>query len=101
MKLLVSAVAALIFAGQSIGARPATAELPTAQVSTTRGPSRGSLVLQGGVGLNPAITSVFIALAGGPSSHVVVIPTAMVGDAGPPGWETFLARKMKDSWGVA
>ena len=59
-------------------------------------------MLQGGVGSNPAITSAFIALAGGPSSQIVVIPTASVGDAGPAGdWETRLAVRLKDSWGVA
>jgi cyanophycinase len=96
----VTAIATLAIGGLSTGVRT-TAELLAAQGSTTHGPSRGSLVLQGGVGLNAAITAVFIALAGGPSSHIVVIPTAMVGDAGPPGWETYLARRMKDSWGVA
>src|SRR5215471_11662306 len=67
---------------------------------STHGPLRGSLVLQGGVGLNQAIASRFVALAGGPSSHIVLIPTASVGDAGPPGMETWLARRMRDSWGV-
>jgi cyanophycinase len=57
-------------------------------------------VLQGGVGLNQAIASTFIRLAGGPTSHIIVIPTASVGDAGPPGMATSLARRMKDSWGV-
>ena len=101
MKLLVTAVAVMACAGQSTPVRPAAAEGPRAQTSATHGPSRGSLVLQGGVGLNPAITSAFIAMAGGASSHVVVIPTAMVGDAGPPGWEAHVARRMKDDWGVA
>jgi cyanophycinase len=102
MKLLLTAVAVMAFAGQAAPGRLVTAERPPAQTSTTHGPSRGSLVLQGGVGSNPAITSAFIALAGGPSSHIVVIPTASVGDAGPAGdWESRLAVRLKDSWGVA
>jgi cyanophycinase len=72
----------------------------SAQKSQTHGPSRGSLVLQGGVGLNHAIDSAFVALAGGPTSRIVVIPTASVGDAGPPGMDTSLARRMKDDFGV-
>jgi cyanophycinase len=71
-----------------------------AQRSPAHGPSRGSLVLQGGVGLTPAINAAFVSLAGGPASHIVVIPTASVGDAGPPGMETSLARRVKDSFGV-
>lgn len=72
-----------------------------AQPSSTGGPPRGSLVLQGGVGLSHAIDSAFVALAGGPASRIVVIPTASVGDAGPAGMATFLARRMKESFGVA
>lgn len=71
------------------------------QSLSTHGPSRGSLVLQGGVGFNRAIISAFVARAGGPDSHCVVIPTASVGDAGPPGMSVMLARRMKDSFGVA
>jgi len=72
-----------------------------AQSASTHGPARGSLVLQGGVGYNQAIVSAFVARAGGPQSHLVVIPTASVGDAGPPGMAVTLARRMKDSFGVA
>ena len=72
-----------------------------AQSRSTHGPAHGSLVLQGGVGLNPAIASAFVALAGGPGSQIVVIPTASVGDAGPPGMAEYLARRMKESFGVA
>jgi cyanophycinase len=72
-----------------------------AQSGSTHGPSHGSLVLQGGVGDNRAIISAFVARAGGPESHVVVIPTASVGDAGPPGMSVTLARKMRDRFGVA
>jgi cyanophycinase len=72
-----------------------------AQSVSTRGPARGSLVLQGGVGDNRAITSAFVARAGGPESHIVVIPTASVGDAGPPGMATFLASRVKERFGVA
>ena len=53
------------------------------------------------MGWNQAIDSAFVALAGGPESHIVVIPTASVGDAGPPGMATSLARRMKESLGVA
>ena len=72
-----------------------------AQTSPTAGPSRGSLVLQGGVGWNRAIDSAFVALAGGPTSQIVVIPTASVGDAGPPGMSAFLARRTKETLGVS
>lgn len=72
-----------------------------AQSRSTHGSAHGSLVLQGGVGSNQAIGSAFVALAGGPGSHIVVIPTASVGDAGPPGMATSLARRMKESFGVA
>ena len=72
-----------------------------AQSVSTHGPSRGSLVLQGGVGFNPAIAATFVARAGGPESHIVVIPTASVGDAGPPGMSVTLAQRMKQSFGVA
>lgn len=72
----------------------------TAQSSRTTGPIRGSLVLQGGVGWNHAIDSAFVALAGGPTAQIVVIPTASVDDAGPPGMMTSLARRVKASLGV-
>ena len=72
-----------------------------AQSGSTHGPARGSLILQGGVGLNRAITAAFVARTGGPDSHIVVIPTASVGDAGPPGMATYLASRMKESLGVA
>ncbi len=68
----------------------ATAGSAQGQASSTHGPARGSLVLQGGVGLNRAIASAFVALAGGPASHIVVIPTASVGAPGHRGWRTFL-----------
>jgi cyanophycinase len=68
---------------------------------STHGPSRGSLVLQGGVGLNRAVASAFVSRAGGPESHIVLIPTASVGDAGPPGMASFLASRAKESFGVA
>ena len=73
---------------------------PGGQPSPTHGPAHGALVLQGGVGMNRAIVSAFVALAGGPGSHIVVIPTASVFDAGPPGMATWLARRMKESFGV-
>jgi cyanophycinase len=76
-------------------------EPSAAQSRSTHGPARGTLVLQGGIGWNQAIVSTFVALAGGPGSHIVVIPTASVGDAGPPGMKTTLARRVKDSLGVA
>ena len=73
---------------------------PGGQPSPTHGPAHGALVLQGGVGMNRAIVSAFVALAGGPGSPIVVIPTASVFDAGPPGMATWLARRMKESFGV-
>ena len=51
--------------------------------------------------MNQAIASAFVTLAGGPGSHIVVIPTASVGDAGPPGMATHLAQRMKADLGVA
>ncbi|MBL8232212.1 MAG: hypothetical protein JNL98_27200 [Bryobacterales bacterium] len=48
-----------------------------------RAPRRGSLLLSGGVGGNPEIDSTFRTLGGGAASHIAVIPTASVGDAGP------------------
>ena len=80
----------LTFAVGSLGGQPLS----------THGPAHGALVLQGGVGTNRAIASAFVALAGGPASHIVVIPTASVFDAGPPGMATSLARRMKESLGV-
>jgi cyanophycinase len=71
-----------------------------AQSSSTHGPARGTLILQGGVGDNRAIAAAFVTAAGGPTSHVIVIPTASVFDAGPPGMATSLARRMKESLGV-
>ena len=71
-----------------------------AQAMPTTGPKRGSLLLEGGVGSNHAIDSAFVALAGGPTSHIVVIPTASVFDAGPPGMSVTLARRVKESFGV-
>ncbi len=97
-----TALAAVIFsAAHAYSQSAASQSASQPQDSLTHGPSRGSLVLQGGVGLNHAIDSAFVALAGGAASHIVVIPTASVGDAGPPGMETFLARRMKESLGVA
>jgi cyanophycinase len=101
VRSFLAAIATIAFAAQSTSVRIATVESPQAAYLQTHGPSRGSLVLQGGVGLNQAIASTFITLAGGPPSHIIVIPTASVGDAGPPGMATSLARRMKDSWGVA
>jgi len=73
-----------------------------AQAVATHGPSRGTLILQGGVGLNRSVASAFVARAGGPRSHIVVIPTAMVGNAGPPGdWRSHIARRVKEEFGVA
>jgi cyanophycinase len=71
-----------------------------ARSSSTHGPARGTLILQGDVGDNRAIAAAFVTAAGGPSSHVIVIPTASVFDAGPPGMATFLAGRMKESLGV-
>lgn len=72
----------------------------TTHGSRTHGPSRGSLLLQGGVGDSEEIGSAFRTLAGGAGAHIVVIPTASVGDAGPPGMEDFLMRRNKVRFGV-
>jgi cyanophycinase len=69
------------------------------QASSRHGPVHGTLVLQGGIGDNRPIISAFVAAAGGPPSHIVVIPTASVFDAGPPGMATSLPRRMKESFG--
>lgn len=72
-----------------------------AQSGATHGSAHGSLVLQGGIGSIPAISSAFVALAGGAAAHIIVIPTASVGDAGPPGMAEHLARRMNENFGVA
>ena len=76
-----------------------------AQSSSTRGPARGSLLLEGGVGGNSAIDSAFVRLAGGPQSHIVVIPTASLPDTLPsemlPEVMAFLERRMKERFGVS
>src|SRR4051794_2001739 len=74
---------------------------PQPQNALTHGPSRGSLVLLGGIRPSPAINSAFVTLAAGASSHIVVIPTASIGDAGPPGWVPYLTRRMKETYSVA
>ena len=43
----------------------------------------------------------FRALAGAAAAHIVVIPTASVGDAGPPGMISFLVRRNKGKFGVS
>lgn len=65
VKALFSAVAALVFA-----AAPAQA------AQQVRGPDTGTLIIAGGGKLGPEIVGRFIALAGGPSARIVVIPTA-------------------------
>jgi cyanophycinase len=90
MRIIWAAAFLLIGAVGRIGGPP----------SSTHGPAHGALVLQGGIGSIPEIASRFVALAGGPSSTVVVIPTASVFDAGPPGMTTSLARRMKEGLGV-
>lgn len=74
---------------------PQPAQLPA------HGPSRGGLVLLGGVRPSPEITAAFVTLAGGASSHIVVIPTASIGDAGPPGWVPYLTGRMKEIFGAS
>jgi len=77
----------------------------SSSTSSTRGPARGSLVLQGGVGPNPAIDAAFRALAGGPGSHIVLMPTASLPDTMPPEMMpdvvVFLARRFKERFGVS
>ena len=75
------------------------------QPSSSRGPARGSLLLAGGVGPNPAIDAAFVALAGGPQSHIVLIPTASLPDTMSaemlPEVTAFLERRMKERFGVS
>lgn len=52
----------------------------------TAGPVRGSLVVIGGGNLGPQIVKRFIDLAGGPSSPIVVIPTAGEADTYGQNW---------------
>lgn len=91
-------VLSALAAGQNTGSPDASA---TAENSLTHGPSHGSLLLLGGIKPNQAIRSTFQTLAGGPASHIVVIPTASVGDAGPPGLKNFLIRRFQEVFGVA
>src|ERR1051325_10832274 len=94
-RALRAALAAAIFsAGYAVPQSASKSGATPPQNSPTYGPSRGSLLLLGGIRPGPAINSAFVALAGGASSHIVVIPTASIGDAGPPGWVPYLTRRM-------
>ena len=77
----------------------------SSSTSSTGGPARGSLVLAGGVEQNAAIDAAFGALAGGPGSHIVVIPTASLPETMPPEMlpdvVVFLARRFKERFGVS
>lgn len=96
--LCVLVVLSALAAAQNNGSRDESA---TAQASRTHGPSPGSLLLLGGIRPNQTIRSAFVALAGGPASHIVVIPTASVGDAGPPGMMSYITRRFEEILGVA
>lgn len=76
-----------------------------AQSSPSRGPTRGSLLLKGGIAANTAIDSAFVTLAGGARSHIVLIPTASLPDDMPaemlPEVLVFLERRMKERFGVS
>jgi cyanophycinase len=72
-----------------------------AQSPATHGPARGHLVLDGGGRFNPAIESAFVALAGGPTSHIVVIPTAGGPDTLLPEQAAHIQRRMKEDLGVS
>ena len=96
-----AALAVVIFSLACAYPQSAPKSGPKPQNSPTHGPSRGSLVLLGGIRPGPAVNSAFVTLAGGASSHIVVIPTASIGDAGPPGWVPYLTRGMKETFGVA
>ena len=61
------AAALLAFAALAPGAQAA---------SVVEGPEKGTLIIAGGGKLGPEIVGRFIALAGGPSANIVVIPTA-------------------------
>ena len=47
---------------------------------TTRGPARGALVLVGGGANRPSFIQKFVALAGGPTATIVLIPTTLEDD---------------------
>jgi cyanophycinase len=58
----------------------------TPSPATAVGPARGSLVVVGGGRLGSEIVQRFIALAGGPSAPIVVIPTAVGDSVYPADW---------------
>jgi cyanophycinase len=91
----------LRLAGLSLLLLSASALL-AAQAASSHGPAHGSLVLKGGVGNDPAIDAAFVALAGGPASRIVVIPTASLSDYQmPPGMLDRLGQRMRQSLGVS
>ena len=96
-----AAAVVVLIAGGMVNARAQQGRAQT----PTRGPARGTLVLQGGVGPNAAIDNTFLKLAGGAQSHIVLIPTASLGDDMPsemlPEVMTFLERRMKERFGVS
>ncbi len=47
---------------------------------TTTGPARGALVLVGGGANRPSFIQKFVALAGGPTAAIVLIPTTLEDD---------------------
>jgi cyanophycinase len=50
------------------------------------GPTTGHLIVAGGGRLGPEIMDRFIQLAGGPSAHIVIVPTASESDDFPDDW---------------
>ncbi len=83
-RVLVAVVAsAALLAAASCARDPAGHPAP---VHSRVGPSNGSLVVVGGGNIEPEIYRRFIALAGGPSAPIVVIPTAVGDSAFPQDW---------------
>jgi len=64
-------IAAAVFAATLLGFGA-----PTWAAPVVEGPQKGTLIIAGGGKLGPEIVGRFIALAGGPSANIVVIPTA-------------------------
>jgi cyanophycinase len=72
----------------------------TAQSSPARR-SSGHVVFDGGGQVHPAVASAFVALAGGRTSHIVVIPTAGGPDTLLPEQAAHIQRRLKEIFGVS
>ncbi len=74
---------AVIIAVAACARTPASRSAP---IHTRVGPANGSLVVVGGGNIEPEILSRFVALAGGPASPIVIIPTAGEDSTYPANW---------------